>query len=108
MDTSPKASRLGCVTPRPACVAAQHCGDLPPAVDPAQLNLPTGHEAEEQDQRRVFAGQRALRFHAAAEFFVESFSRVRGAQRLPLDLTVPAGSPKTFVTRSDVSATDSA
>jgi hypothetical protein len=41
--------------------------DLPPAVDPAQLDLPTGHEAEEQNQRRVLGGQRALRFHASAK-----------------------------------------
>jgi len=26
----------------------EHCGDLPPTVDPAQLDLPTGHEAREQ------------------------------------------------------------
>ena len=36
---------------------AKHGGDLLPAVDPAQLNFATGHEAEEQDQRRVFAQQ---------------------------------------------------
>jgi len=34
-------------------VLAQHCGDLAPAVDPAQLDLPTQYEAEEQDQRRA-------------------------------------------------------
>ena len=42
---------------------AQHCGDLAPAVDPAQLDLPTQYEAEEQDQRR---GARA--WTAAAPF----------------------------------------
>jgi hypothetical protein len=56
---------------------AEHCGDLPPAVDSAQLDLPTRHEAEEQDQRRVLGGQRALRFDASAKFPVEPFNRVR-------------------------------
>src|SRR5262249_45069381 len=42
------------------------------------------HEAEEQDQRGVFARQRALRFHASAKLLVESLNRVRGSQRLPL------------------------
>jgi hypothetical protein len=32
----------------------QHRGDLPPAIDPAQPDLPARHEAEEQDQRSVF------------------------------------------------------
>jgi len=31
---------------------AEHGSDFPPAVDPAQLDLPTHHEAEEQGQRR--------------------------------------------------------
>jgi hypothetical protein len=37
------------------------CGDSPPAVDPPQRDPPAGHEAEEQDQRRVLARQGALR-----------------------------------------------
>src|SRR5205085_11759517 len=40
-------------------VLAEHRGDLPPPVDPAQLDLPAYHEAEEQDQRGVLARQRA-------------------------------------------------
>jgi hypothetical protein len=54
-----------------------HGGDLPPPVDPAQLDLPARHEAEEQDQCRVFGRQRALRFHAWAKFVVEPLNRVR-------------------------------
>src|SRR6266481_1709449 len=46
-------------------VLAEHRVDFLPAVDPAQLDLPARYEAEEQDQRRVFARQRALRLHAA-------------------------------------------
>src|SRR5881409_389437 len=65
-------------------VLVEHRGDFPPAVNPAQLDLPTHHEAEEQGQRRVFAGQRALRLHAPAKLLVEPLDRVRGAQRLPL------------------------
>jgi len=67
-------------------VLVEHRGDFPPAVNPAQLDLPTHHEAEEQGQRRVFAGQRALRLHAPAKLLVEPLDRVRGAQRLPLRL----------------------
>src|SRR5215470_18366851 len=63
---------------------AEHDGDLPPAVDPAQLDLPAGHEAEEQDQGRVLGRQRALRFHASAKFLVEPLNCVRRPQRLPL------------------------
>jgi hypothetical protein len=60
--------------------------DLAPAVDPAQLDLPARHKAEEEGQRSVLAWQRALRLHAAAEFLVEPFNRVRRPQRLPLRL----------------------
>ena len=42
-------------------VLAQHRRDFPPAVDPAQLDLPARHKAEEQDERGVFARQGALR-----------------------------------------------
>jgi hypothetical protein len=30
-------------------VLTEHRSDLPPAVDPAQVDLPTRHEPEEQD-----------------------------------------------------------
>jgi len=46
---------------------AEHGSDFPPAVDPAQPDLSVGHEAEDQDQRRIFAWQRALRLYTAAE-----------------------------------------
>src|SRR5437762_219405 len=68
---------------RPTCLA-EHGGDLLPAVDPAQPDPPAGHEAEEQDHRRVLGGQRALRFHASAKFLMEPLNRVGGSQRLPL------------------------
>ncbi len=63
---------------------AYHCGDFAPTVDPAQLDLPACHEAEEQDQGRVFGRERTLRLHAAPDFFVGPLDRVRGSQRLPL------------------------
>jgi hypothetical protein len=44
---------------------------------------PLGYEAEVEDDRSVFTRQRALRFHAAAEFLVEPLNRVRGALRFP-------------------------
>ena len=62
----------------------QHRRDFPPAVDPAQLDLPARHKAEEQDERGVFARQGALRLHAASEFSVKSLDHVCRAQRLPL------------------------
>src|SRR5439155_11359114 len=57
--------------------------------DPAQLDLPTRYEAEEQDDGGVFTRERALRLHPAAEFFVEPLDDVCGAQRLPLPLREP-------------------
>src|SRR5712692_7067947 len=68
---------------------AEHRRDLPPAVDPAQLDLPAGHEAKEQDQCGVLGRQRALRLHAAPEFLVEPLDRIRGSQRLPLGAWEP-------------------
>src|SRR5882762_149824 len=56
-----RVERQGDASCRDRCVLAEHGGDLPPAVDPAQLDLPARHEAEQQSQRRVFARQRALR-----------------------------------------------
>src|SRR5258706_4737219 len=65
---------------------AEHRGDLPPAVNPAQLDLSARHKTEEKDQGCVFAWQRALRLHAAPEFLVEPLNHVCGAERLPLRL----------------------
>jgi hypothetical protein len=46
---------------------AQDRGDLAPAIEAAQADLPAGHEAEEQDERGVLRRQRALGLHAPAE-----------------------------------------
>lgn len=62
----------------------EHGCDLPPAVDFAQPDLSACHETEKEDNGRIFARQRALRFYAAPKFLVEPFNRVRGSQRLPL------------------------
>ena len=62
---------------------AEHRRNLPPAVDPAQLDLPVSHETEEQNHRRVFAWQRALRLHAPTELLVEPLDHVRAPQCLP-------------------------
>ena len=69
-------------------VLTEHHGDrdLPPAVDPAQLDLAAGHEAEKQNDRRVLARQRALRLHAAAKLFVKPLNHARGSQCFPLRL----------------------
>jgi hypothetical protein len=61
--------------------------DLAPAIEAAQADLPADHEAEEQDQRGVLAGQRALGLHA--ELFVQALNEVGRAQRLPLALREP-------------------
>jgi hypothetical protein len=65
-------------------VLLEHGCDLPPAVDFAQPDLSACHETEKEDNGRIFARQRALRFYAAPKFPVEPFNRVRGSQRLPL------------------------
>src|SRR2546425_9565752 len=76
------------LTGDPSCrhrrVLAEYRGDSPPTIDPAQLDLPTRHEAEEQDDSGVFAGQRALCLHAPAEFLVEPLDDVRAPQCFPL------------------------
>ena len=55
---------------------AQHGGDLPPAINPAQFDLAADDEAEEQDYGGVFARQGALCLHAPAELF-EAYPRSR-------------------------------
>src|SRR6266568_6347274 len=65
-------------------VLTEHRGDLPPAIDPAQPDLPARHEAEEQNEGSVLAGQRALGLYAAAKFLVEPLNRVRSPYRFPL------------------------
>ena len=65
---------------------AQHRGDLTPAVEPAQSDLPADHEAEGQDKRRVLGRQRALGLHATTELSVQPLDHVCGPQRLALDL----------------------
>jgi hypothetical protein len=47
-------------------VLNEHRVDLLPAVHPTQPNLPAGYEAEEKNERRAFARQRALDLHAAS------------------------------------------
>jgi len=37
--------------------AAKHGRDLPPSVEPTQLDLPARHEAEDEYKRRVLARQ---------------------------------------------------
>jgi hypothetical protein len=56
---------------------AEHRGDLPPAIDLTQPDLPTRYEAEEQDNGGVFTRHRTLRFHASAEFLVKPLNGVR-------------------------------
>src|SRR6266511_969141 len=55
-------------------------------IDLPQLDLPAGDQAEEQDQGGILRREGALRLHAPAEFLIEPFDHVRGAQRLPLRL----------------------
>jgi hypothetical protein len=78
------------LTGDPSCrhrrVLAEYRGDSPPTIDPAQRDLPTRHEAEEQDDGGVFAGQRALCLHAPAEFLVEPLDgRKEGTRHLLID-----------------------
>ena len=59
----------------PRGLLPEHGGDLLPAVNSPQPDLPARHEAEEQHEGRVLARQGALRLHAPAEFFVEPLNR---------------------------------
>ena len=61
----------------------QHGGDVAPAVEATQADLAADHEAEEQDQRGVLGGQRALRLH------VESIRKASALNGLPVDRVVP-------------------
>ena len=65
----------------------QHRGDLPPAIDPAQPDQPARHKAEEQDQRRVIARQRALRLHAESD---QTSSNVILGREVTLHQAVPS------------------
>jgi hypothetical protein len=60
---------------------AKHSGDLPPAVDPAQVDLPARYEAEEQDDGGVLTRERTLRLYTSAEFFVEPLTPWRARVR---------------------------
>ena len=67
-------------------VFTEHRRDLAPTVEPAQPDWPTDHEAEEQNQRGILSGQRALGLHASSELLVQALDHVGRAQRLPLAL----------------------
>jgi hypothetical protein len=51
------------------------------AVDPPQLDLSAGDQAEEQDQGGVLRGQRALGLDAPAELLIEPLDDVGRARR---------------------------
>lgn len=55
-------------------------------IDLPQLDLSPGDQAEEQNQRGVLRGERALRLHGPTAFFIEPIDHVGDAQRLPLRL----------------------
>jgi hypothetical protein len=57
-------------------VFSQQRGDLTPAVEPAQPDLPADNQADEQDERRVLGRQRALGLHTPAEFLIQPLDHV--------------------------------
>ena len=59
---------------------ADHRAEVRIAVELAQRDLPGGDEAEEEQERTVLRGQRALRVHAPAEFLVQPFDAVGGTE----------------------------
>ena len=63
---------------------ADHRAEVCVAVELAPRDLAGGDEAEEQDERTVLGGQRALRLHAPAELLVQPLDAVGGPERLPL------------------------
>src|SRR6266849_1625778 len=67
-----RVERQGDASCRDRPVQAEHGGNLPPAVDPAQLDLPARHEAEEEDQRCVFTRRRNSSWSRSITFVVRS------------------------------------
>ena len=57
-------------------VLTPHGRDLAPPIESVQPDLATGHEAEEQHERRLLGRQTALRFDASAEFLMQSLDHV--------------------------------
>src|SRR5713226_337191 len=67
-----RVERQGDASCRDRRVQAEHGGNLPPAVDPAQLDLPARHETEEEDQRCVFTRRRNSSWSRSITFVVRS------------------------------------
>ena len=67
-------------------LVSQHRWDLAPAIETAQPDLSADHETEEQHERGVLGGQRALGLHPPPELFIQPLDAVGGAERLPLRL----------------------
>ena len=55
-----------------------------PADEAAQRDLAAAQESEEQEQNRLFIGERGLGFGPPPELLVDPLQRIGGAQRLPL------------------------
>src|SRR5262245_46601808 len=64
----------------------QDDGNLAPAIEPTQPDLPADDETEEQHEGRVLSRQRPLGLHATAKLLVQSLDHVGRPERLPLPL----------------------
>jgi hypothetical protein len=54
-----------------------------PPIEAPEPDLAAGHEAEEENERRVLGGQAALGLHAAANLFVQPLDHVGGTESTP-------------------------
>src|SRR6266849_1474971 len=88
-----RVERQGDASCRDRRVQAEHGGNLLPAVDPAQLDLPARHEAEEEDQRCVFARRRNSSWSRSITFVVRSvFHWVLGKRKNVRSSSPPSSS----------------
>ena len=62
---------------------AEHPRDVAPSIEAPQSDLSAGHEAEEEDQRRVLGWQATVGLHPAPELLVQPLNHVRRSERLP-------------------------
>jgi hypothetical protein len=78
MGRPPRTRSQGKCAMRHAAVSRrrpQRGGDLAPAIEATEPDLPADHKAEEEDQRGILGGQRALGLHAPTKLLVQPVPR---------------------------------
>lgn len=65
-----------------------HPRQVSPTIDTTQTDLAAGHEAIQQHQHCSLRGQCSLGLHPTAEFLVQPFDDIGGAQAFPVGARV--------------------